>query len=65
MSKTYYVRINCVGFQDFEVRDAKSEAEAIERARNQFQCDERGCEFGEFLSKGDMASGEVIEAWDE
>lgn len=63
MSKVYYVRLNCTGFQDYKVTGAKNEEEAIDRAITQFQCDKGQGEFCELLDKTSADGAEEIEVY--
>lgn len=60
MSKTFYIRVNCVGFHDYTVI-ADNQDEAVNQAEIAFQCECTEGEFGEFLSKGSLAHDDVID----
>lgn len=60
MGKTYYIRMNCTGFQDITVH-ADNEEDAKSAALNHFQCDRGQGEFCEFVDKNELADNMEIE----
>mgnify|MGYP003405931356 CR=1 FL=1 len=61
MSKTYYISVNCIGHKVYKVVGAESEDEAIEAAKNEYQCDEVGAEYNETLDDSyDNSATEII-----
>lgn len=60
-TKTYYVRINCAGFQDFKVTGADTRQEAISQALRHSNCDCTEGEFCEMVAEENAVLGEEID----